>query len=105
MKNQKTTTKLTLGGKKMKKLALLLVGIAIILPATVFAGVEGSDHDLSAGAASLCTTCHLPHNALGDNLWASTPDGTFSGVQDLCYTCHDGSVTSVGLTTAFDETL
>jgi predicted CXXCH cytochrome family protein len=88
----------------MKKLTLTLIGIAVLtLPVTVLAGVAGSDHDLTGGGQKLCFACHIPHNALGDKLWSSTPDGTFTGVQDLCYTCHDGGVTSVGVTTAFDE--
>jgi predicted CXXCH cytochrome family protein len=87
-----------------KKLYALAVSFALLaLPMAALAGVQGSDHDLTGGGQKLCEACHTPHNALGDNLWASTPGGTFSGVQDLCFTCHDGGVTSVGVTTAFDE--
>ncbi len=87
----------------MKQLIAIMIGLGLlILPALTFAGVEGSDHDLTAGGSSLCFACHIPHNALGDKLWAQAPSGTFGGVQDLCYTCHDGSVTSIGLTTVFD---
>ena len=86
----------------MKNLLLLIAGLALLsLPATALAGVAGGPHDLS-GTGKLCESCHIPHNAQGDNLWVSTPDGTFSGVQDLCYTCHDGGVSSVGVTTAFN---
>ena len=87
----------------MKKLAILVATLALLaLPAAVFAGVAGSDHDLTGSGEKLCFACHIPHNALGDKLWSQTPSGTFSGVQDLCYTCHDGTPTSIGLTTAFD---
>lgn len=88
----------------MKRLLLTIATGMVLLsvPANVLAGVAGSDHDLTGTGAKLCFSCHIPHNALGDKLWASTPSGTFTGVQDLCYTCHDGSVTSVGATTAFD---
>jgi predicted CXXCH cytochrome family protein len=89
----------------MKRLlTTILTGMVLLtLPASVFAGVAGSDHDLTSGGDKLCFACHVPHNAGGDKLWSSTPSGTFTGVQDLCYTCHDGGVTSVGLTTAFDN--
>ncbi len=87
----------------MKKLAIVLTGICVLaLPVATFGGVAGSDHDLTGSGEKVCEACHIPHNALGDKLWARTPSGTFSGVQDLCYTCHDGGVTSVGVTTAFD---
>jgi len=87
----------------MKKLCVIAVGFALLtLPVTALAGVQGSDHDLTGGGQKLCEACHTPHNALGDKLWASAPSGTFTGVADLCYTCHDGSVTTVGATTAFD---
>ena len=86
----------------MSRLRFLIVALAILaIPAAGIAGVAGSDHDLSAGPDKLCFACHIPHNALGDKLWASTPSGPFSGVQDLCYTCHDGSVTTVGASPAF----
>lgn len=89
----------------MKKIAIVLAGVLVLsLPATTFGGVSGSDHDLTGAGEKLCFACHIPHNALGDKLWAQTPSTTFSGVQDLCYTCHDGGVTSIGLTTVFDET-
>jgi doubled CXXCH motif protein len=78
--------------------------IVMLLPLTSIAGVANSDHDLTGGGDKLCFACHTPHNALGANLWSRTPSGTFSGVQDLCYTCHDGSITSVGVTTAFNAT-
>lgn len=87
----------------MKKLLLILVGLMVVcLPMSAFAGVAGSDHDLTGGGSQLCFACHTPHNASGDKLWASTPSGTFSGVQDLCYTCHDGGIAQAGLTTVFD---
>jgi len=87
----------------MRKLAIVMAGVALLaFPVAALGGVSGSDHDLTGSGEKLCFACHIPHNALGDKLWARTPSGTFSGVQDLCYTCHDGGVTSVGLTTAFD---
>lgn len=87
----------------MKRLLACLAGLAVLTaPAVGLAAIQGSDHDLTGSGEKLCFACHIPHNALGDKLWASTPSGTFTGVQDLCYTCHDGTVTSIGATTAFD---
>lgn len=87
----------------MKRLRITLAIMALVMaPAVVLGGVAGSDHDLTGQGQKLCFACHIPHNALGDKLWASTPSGTFTGVADLCYTCHDGSVTTVGTQTAFD---
>lgn len=86
----------------MKKLLTILLVAMFAIPAALMAGVSGSDHDMTGGDDKLCFACHIPHNALGDKLWAQNPSGTFSGVQDLCYTCHDGSVTSVGAATAFN---
>lgn len=89
----------------MKRILIATLGLALLcLPMASMAGVAGSDHDLTGGGQKLCEACHTPHNAQGDNLWGAAPSGTFTGVQDLCYTCHDGGVTSVGLTTAFDAT-
>ncbi len=87
----------------MRYLSFGLTGLLLlVLPAIAVAGVAGSDHDLTGVGEKLCFACHIPHNALGDKLWSRTPSGTFSGVQDLCYTCHDGGVTSVGVLTAFN---
>ena len=87
----------------MKKLLLIVAGLALVsLPMSALAGVAGSDHDLTGGGQKLCEACHTPHNAQGASLWASAPSGTFTGVADLCYTCHDGSVTTVGSGTAFN---
>ncbi len=91
---------------KVKKLITTTIVLACILvPMVALGGVAGSDHDLSAGAQELCFACHVPHNASGDKLWSSTPSGTFSGVADLCYTCHDGSITTIGQGTVFNATL
>ncbi|MBI5467298.1 MAG: hypothetical protein HY975_03775 [Candidatus Kerfeldbacteria bacterium] len=92
----------------MKRLILILGGIALLVPGVVFAGITGSDHDMRsyAGAGTvtkeLCFACHTPHNASGTKLWARTVGGPFSGVQNLCYTCHDGTITTIGTTTAFN---
>lgn len=90
----------------MKRLHLVLASsMIVLLPCLALAGITGSDHDLTGQGQSLCQACHIPHNAFGDKLWSSTPSGTFTGVQDLCFTCHDGSVTTVGTGTAFNAAL
>lgn len=65
--------------------------------------VSGSEHDVAASAfpsgVSVCETCHLPHDASGESLWGQGPRPTeesFSGSAPLCYSCHDGTVTSAG---------
>ncbi len=87
----------------MKNFILIFV-ISLLSTGSVYASVDGSDHDLTGSGQQLCMACHLPHNAQGQNLWVSVPGGTFSGVADLCYTCHDGSVTTTGSTTIFEQT-
>ena len=73
----------------MKKLTLVVVSLMlIVVPSLALAAVSGSDHDLTGTGAKLCFACHTPHNAAGASLWSSAPSGTFTGVQDLCYTCH-----------------
>lgn len=90
----------------MKQLTIIAILLACcLMPAAALAGVAGSDHDLTSGGQDLCFACHIPHNALGSVLWSSLPSGAFTGVADLCYTCHDGSVTTVGSGTAFNTSL
>jgi len=99
---------------RMTRIFALVVGVAVLAPLAAYAAVSGSPHDMTAytgtgtGVAQrLCQACHTPHNAGTDVLWANpvTIVGGFSAVQNLCYTCHDGTITSVGSTTAFSTTL
>ncbi len=84
----------------MNRVLLVLALAALALaPLAAQAGIDGSDHDTGG---KICENCHIPHNAAGTTLWFEAPSGTFTGTQDLCYSCHDGSVTNVGLTTAFN---
>ncbi len=95
----------------MKALKIFALACALVaIPVVAMAGVTGGKHDLtgwagSGGAKPLCEACHTPHNALGDNLWGSTVGTTYSAVGNLCYTCHDGSVTTAGTATAFNTAL
>jgi hypothetical protein len=88
----------------VKNLQRVLLGLVLVaLPATGFAAVQGSDHDMTGGGQDLCFACHVPHNAQGATLWSRDLTGNpFTGVQAQCYTCHDGNVSTVGLTTVFD---
>ena len=92
----------------------LVVAAALVgLPATAFAVIAGSAHDLSGEAytTEICNVCHTPHNAstvTAAPLWdheetsatytvysSTTMDATPgqpSGVSKLCLSCHDGSV-------------
>jgi predicted CXXCH cytochrome family protein len=57
--------------------------------------VVGTAHDLGTrGAVSSCETCHIPHEARGEIIWEgdARPEGDFSGLTPLCYSCHDGTV-------------
>lgn len=90
----------------MKKLLTFFIVLTIIsLPMSAFAAVSGSDHDLTGTGSKLCFACHVPHNAEGTSLWGAVPSGTFTGVQDLCYTCHDGVIAQSGANTAFNAAL
>jgi len=71
------------------------------------------------GGGNACVECHKPHGAKGSFLWptsASTDPGaqtnlsdgtlsTSSAIKPLCYSCHDGTATSLGLATVFNSAL
>jgi len=87
-------------------LAAFVMGIPVI----AYAGVAGTPHDLRAGggnitAQDLCFACHIPHNAGSEKLWARTTGSTFTGVQELCYSCHDGTSVVIGSDTVMDPAL
>jgi len=58
--------------------------------------VYGTAHDLGSPAIPTCEQCHTPHNAQGNYLWARAPKTGMSGLQALCFGCHDGSITPIG---------
>lgn len=99
----------------MKKLNLLLAGLAVVLPAVVQAGVVNSPHDLSQASwntrRGVCSPCHQAHHTDPQQLvplWAhATSSATFvpytsptmhasvgqpSGPSLACLSCHDGTV-------------
>ena len=101
----------------MKRLALILSGMALLLsagPVMAQGTIAGSPHDLAGGNAGdnneVCVYCHTPHAARTDieaPLWnkpatgstytsydSSTVDGTILAVGSVsiaCLTCHDGT--------------
>ena len=67
--------------------------------------VAGTKHDVTIPGTPVCVNCHIPHESGADVLWAAKPNtaGTFAGLRPLCFSCHDGTVTTIG-TFAFDLT-
>lgn len=91
----------------MRKLIVIAFALTLLcMHASVFAAITGGRHDLS-GTESMCESCHTPHDAGSAYLWgrANTVASTLSGQALLCYSCHDGTITSAGATTAFDDGL
>jgi hypothetical protein len=84
--------------------------------------VIGSVHDVTRNVpgSNPCSNCHIPHtsSASAKYLFSRTPDtsgggsvtaanedtGVTSDIQPLCYSCHDGTVATAGLTTTFSAT-
>ncbi len=101
----------------MKRCFVLVMAAALILGAAslAVAGVANTKHDMffmSKGTdPNVCGYCHVPHNAVGDKIWsdfgneAQLTSGPSSPIGNMCYTCHDGSATSLGQTTAFNAAL
>ncbi len=82
--------------------ALYTLSAIAIFSIQATAGIQGSDHDLVGGGEELCLVCHIPRNILEPAVWHSSTRRTFIKKDNLCYTCHDGGVTNIGATTAFN---
>lgn len=87
--------------KKTLLIACVLAGLlALAVSTTVSYGrirdIFDSSHDLGSPGNPTCRQCHIPHKADGRYLWARQPAGAGSVLQSLCFSCHDGSVTSTG---------
>ncbi|PIQ89523.1 MAG: hypothetical protein COV72_02550 [Candidatus Omnitrophica bacterium CG11_big_fil_rev_8_21_14_0_20_42_13] len=105
MKNQESKT----AGYLKIPLAISLIVLAYNLS---FAGVSGTVHDMySLGKGTdpnPCGYCHMPHKAAGEKIWSDwgnetqLTSGPSTAIGNMCYTCHDGTVTNVGLSTAFN---
>lgn len=100
-------------GHKLRLLFCISV-LFSFLPASSFAGLIGSKHDMFAQgkgtSQALCSYCHVPHNAAGDKIWstwaneAQLTSGPSTKMGNMCYTCHDGTVTSLGTSSVFNST-
>jgi hypothetical protein len=107
------------GVRKLKRLLVVLNALALVagFSAPLYAGIEGSAHDLSDKGYSggrICVVCHAPHFAdtsvTDAPLWnhevttasytlysSASFDGSATIVQPfggskLCLSCHDGTV-------------
>jgi len=76
---------------------LVLGGGAIALDETK--EVAGTKHDVTPPGVVPCTSCHIPRDSEGELLWAADPNsgGPLSGQKNLCFSCHDGTVTGEGM--------
>jgi predicted CXXCH cytochrome family protein len=70
----------------------LAVGVSYAGPGDIY----GSAHDLGSPGNPTCQQCHVPHDAQGDYLWARPPRSDLPASEALCFSCHDGTVTSRG---------
>lgn len=81
-------------------IACLTGFLALALGTTIASGrirdIFDSKHDLGSPGNPTCRQCHTPHNAEAKYLWARKPAPAGSDLQSLCFSCHDGSVTTVG---------
>ncbi|MBI4738610.1 hypothetical protein HY772_03470 [Candidatus Woesearchaeota archaeon] len=100
----------------MKALRIIFFSIGLIgFLNLAFAGVAGSKHDMySLGKGqdqNVCNYCHIPHNAAGEKIWstwaneAQLASGPSTTIGNMCYTCHDGTATNIGQSTAFNNSL
>lgn len=99
-------------GNKLK-LTFLLLACLSISPVLSFAALTGSKHDMfvqgKGTSPDICSYCHIPHNAIGEKIWSNwkksqMPAG-YTTIGNMCYTCHDGTVTNLGQATAFNSSL
>lgn len=88
---------------RLAQLAILAVMAAALLAgAGAVLGekkdVAGTKHDVATAGTQACIYCHLPRDAKGELLWATEPNnsGDFAGLKPLCFSCHDGTVATVG---------
>jgi hypothetical protein len=118
--------------KKIRLFSVALVVFVVVLMA--FAGsalasynmsthtvdhsaVITSPHNVTPGSGNPCDSCHIPHSAKGAFLFARTPGtgaasqvtgnddtGVTTAIKPLCYSCHDGTIASLGVSTVFSTT-
>jgi predicted CXXCH cytochrome family protein len=100
----------------MKKILFVFVTVLLILGwKAAQAEVANTQHDMffmgKGTDPNICSYCHIPHQAVGDKIWsdwgneAQLQNGPSSHIGNMCYTCHDGTATNIGQTTAFNTVL
>jgi len=111
--------KLKMKNKKSKTVTYFKIPLAVSLFFLIydlsFAGVSGTVHDMytqgKGTSQEVCAYCHIPHQAKGDKIWsdwaneAQLTSGPSTTIGNMCYTCHDGTVTNIGLSTVFNASL
>ena len=76
-----------------------------------------SPHNVAPGTGNPCDSCHIPHSAKGSFLFARTPNtgaggqvsanddtGISTAIKPLCYSCHDGTIATAGVSSVFSTT-
>ncbi len=80
-----------------KRLAVPILGVSLALcvmmlcAAPAFGSVLGTAHDQAIGDQGTCSSCHIPHKALGARMWPLDMggySGAYGDVGALCYYCH-----------------
>ncbi len=101
----------------MKKVLVLLMAIGVVVACcgSAEAGIANTKHDMYTSGKgtdpNVCGYCHMPHNAAGDKIWstwaneAQLTSGPSSTVGNMCYTCHDGTITNKGQNSVFNDAL
>jgi predicted CXXCH cytochrome family protein len=59
--------------------------------------VADTQHNVASPGTPPCVYCHVPRDAAGQLLWPGgqpDADGPLSGEKRMCFSCHDGTVTS-----------
>lgn len=79
-------------------LTVVVLGSAGLVLAEKRKDVSGTRHDLATPGNEACVSCHIPRETDGELLWAGDPYAKeeFSGLKPLCYSCHDGTVATIG---------
>src|SRR3972149_2110160 len=81
-------------------IALFAALLALALGGSAASGrirdIFDSKHDPGSPGNPPCRQCHPPHNAESLYLWSRAPASGEAGLQSLCFSCHDGSITNVG---------
>ncbi len=97
------------GAGKLAAVAAGVLGVGLVLMAgRAVLGDEGrvvgTKHDVATPGTPVCTVCHVQRDSEGQLLWAKPPntEGPLAGLKQLCFSCHDGTVTSSSDAYVFD---